>query len=123
MVVVEDDLALRTVLSMQLAAAEINFCAASNGHQALALIKSHHPKVLLLDISMPGLSGFEIIEALKKDPNGSDFNDMDLIVHTTLDLSADEQQRISLGRTQILTKTKVCKEISEIVKNALARGV
>ena len=118
-IVVEDDLLLRTVLAMQLEKAAINCCTASNGHQAMALIKSHHPKVLLLDISMPGLSGFEVIEAMRKDPNLSDLNDMDLIVHTSHDLSLKEKQRLSFGRVQFLTKTQVGKDLSEIVRQAL----
>ena len=119
-IVVEDDVALRMVLSMQLEVTAINFCAASNGHQALALIRTHHPKVLLLDIAMPGLSGFQVMDAVKQDPNLLDLKDMELIVHSSLELSVEERQRIAFGHTQFLTKTKVSKELSEIISTALS---
>jgi len=117
--VVEDDFLLRKILTLQLEKAAINFCSASNGHEALTLIRAHHPKVLILDIAMPGLSGFEVIEAMKQDPILSGLCDMQLIVHTASDLSKEEQQRISFGRTQFLTKTRVGKDLSEIVTEAL----
>ncbi len=119
-ILVEDDRLLQMVLAIQLEATSINFCAASDGHQALALIRSHHPKVLLLDISLPGLSGFEIIEAIRSDPALSDLKSMDLIVHTSHELSFEEQKKISFGRTQFLTKTKVGKELYDIVNDALS---
>jgi CheY-like chemotaxis protein len=119
-ILVEDDALLQVVLAMQLERAAINFCSASNGHQALALIKSHHPKVLILDISMPGLSGFEVVEAIRQDPTLSDLNDMHLIVHTSQALSVQEQQMLSFGRVQFVTKTRGGKELSDIVSQALA---
>jgi len=119
-IIVEDDLLLRKILTIQLEAAAIKFCAASDGHQALALIRSHHPKVLVLDISLPGLSGFEIIEILKQDPSLSDLANMQLIVHTALDLSTEDRQRMSFGHAQFLTKTRVGKEFTEVVRRALS---
>ena len=68
---------------------------------------------------MPGLTGFEVIEAIRQDQSLSDLKDMNLIVHTSYELSLEERQRISFGRTQFFTKTKVGKELSEIVRQAL----
>jgi CheY-like chemotaxis protein len=118
-VLVEDDVLLRMVLTIQLESTSINFCAASDGYEALALIRTHHPKVLLLDVSLPGLSGFEVVEAMRQDPALSDLSNMALIVHTSLELSHAEQERLSFGRTQFLTKTKIGKELYEIVTHAL----
>ena len=65
-IAVEDDPLLAMVIEIDLTSAGIHFCAASDGFQALDLIKSHHPKVLLLDVSIPGMSGFELIEVLNR---------------------------------------------------------
>jgi two-component system, cell cycle response regulator DivK len=41
--------------------------SASNGTQALDLVRAHVPDVLVLDVGMPGMSGWEVLRALKKD--------------------------------------------------------
>jgi two-component system, sensor histidine kinase and response regulator len=65
--VIEDDTAIRATLSDIL---EINGYAvipATNGQEGVALARSHHPDVILTDIAMPGLNGFEVIRALHAD--------------------------------------------------------
>jgi len=119
-VVIEDDKLLAMVLAMQLETAGINFCAGSDGHQALALMKAHHPKILLLDVTLPGLSGFDVVEAIRQDPNFPDLNNVNLIVHTSHDLTDEEKARLTLGRTLFMTKTTMSTELSHIVKALLS---
>jgi len=118
-ILVEDDNILNAVLSFQLEAAGINFCSASNGYQALALVQSHRPKALILDVSLEGLSGFDVVDAIKKDPNLSALDTMHLIVHTSHDLSKEEKERLTFGRSQFLTKTMCTDDISQILSQIL----
>ncbi len=118
-IAVEDDPLLKIVMELDLTKAGINFCSASDGHQAFELIKSHRPKVLLLDISLPGMSGFEIIEALRADPTLTELSSMHVVVHTSHDLSEDERQRLRFGKTLFLTKTQVTGDLSGIVGKLL----
>jgi len=122
-VLAEDDNLLNAVLSMQLEGAGINFCAAYNGYQALALVRSHRPRALILDVSLDGLSGFDVVDAIKKDESLSGLDTMHLIVHTSHDLSQEEKKRLSFGRSQFLTKTVGTNDISQNVSRILREDV
>ncbi len=121
-ILIEDDPLLLVVLAMQLQNAGINFCSASNGYDALTLVKSHRPKILLLDVSIPGLTGFEVVDAIRRDPDLEDLQNMHLIIHTSHDLSSEEQRTLTFGQTLFLTKTRLSEDLSEIVKKVLARS-
>jgi CheY-like chemotaxis protein len=101
---------------MQLEGAGIKFCAARDGFQALELIKSHRPKILILDISLPGLNGYELIEAIRSDPELHSLLTMSIIIHTSLDLTREDEMRLTLnGKTQFLTKSRATEDLGEIV--------
>lgn len=120
-VLVEDDPMLATVLAMQMQAAGINFCAASDGHQALSLIHLHCPQVLILDLTIPGLNGFEIVESLRRDPFFVDFQTMNVIVYSSQDLTEPERQSLSsLGKTIFITKSVKDEGMGNIVKQLLS---
>ncbi len=119
-VLVEDDPMLATVLAMQMKAAGINFCAASDGHRALNLIHLHRPRVLMLDLTIPGLNGFEIVESLRRDPSSVDFQTMNVIVYTSQDLTEPERQKLSLGNTIFYTKSINDNNMGIIVKQLLS---
>ncbi len=118
-ILVEDDPTLKLVMGMQLKSEDINFCSCSDGYTALELIRSHHPRVLLLDVSLPGMSGFELVEKLRQDPELSHLTDMHLIVHTSHDLSENDMKLLSFGQIQFLTKSKLADELPVIVKKLL----
>ena len=66
--VVDDDPEIVTLLSTRLAKRGYKVSTASDGHVALELAKSEKPDVMLLDVMMPGKSGWEVARALKQDP-------------------------------------------------------
>lgn len=72
-VVVDDEPAAReaiTTLLVDVAAVEV-VAEARNGTEALEVVRAHRPDLLFLDVQMPGLSGFEVLEALGPDvPRG-----------------------------------------------------
>ena len=114
-ILVEDDQLLKEVLSMQLEGADINFCAASDGRQALALIQSHRPKALILDVAIGAFSGFDVIDAMKKDPALAALDRMNVLVHTVHELSQEERTQLSFGKTRFFTKTVGTEDISQLV--------
>ncbi len=65
---------------------------ARDGQTGLALIQKTPPNLLLLDLMMPGLDGFSIIEIMKKDPN---LHTIPIIVITAKELTPIERQRLS----------------------------
>jgi two-component system cell cycle response regulator len=67
-VLAEDDNDLRAVYAGYLRAAGYTVHEAAQGQEALDLVRAHHPALLLLDIWMPVLNGFEVLERLRHDP-------------------------------------------------------
>ena len=76
--------------------------AANNGEKGLKIVQSGNSiDLILLDIMMPGISGFEVCERLKTDPNTSDIPVIFLTAMTTLE---DEQRGLKLGAVDYITK-------------------
>jgi threonine synthase len=65
---------------------------ASNGRDGLQLIKETRPNLVILDLMMPGIDGFAVVEAMKADP---ELKDMPIIVITAKELSPIERQRLN----------------------------
>jgi len=65
---VEDDQFLRELLGMKLASERAEMFYATTGQQALTLAKDKHPDIILLDLLLPEVDGFEILTRLKQDP-------------------------------------------------------
>jgi CheY-like chemotaxis protein len=115
-ILVEDDAMLALVLSSELETAGIKFCAATDGLEALELIRSHRPDVLLLDISMPGLNGFQLIEAIRTDPDLEDLRKMNIVVHTSMELTHEDELRLTLnGKMELITKSKAVDDLATVV--------
>src|SRR5688572_23426703 len=66
--VVDDDPEIVSMLSTRLTARGYKVSSAGDGHRALELAKRERPDVVLLDVMMPGKSGWEVARALKQDP-------------------------------------------------------
>jgi len=63
--VVDDDSVIRELLRMHLASADFNVTVAEDGEEAFALIASNPPDLIITDISMPRMDGFELLEAVR----------------------------------------------------------
>jgi CheY-like chemotaxis protein len=66
--VVDDDPEIVTLLSTRLGKRGYKISTASDGTQALAIVKRDKPDLVLLDVMMPGKSGWEVARMLKQDP-------------------------------------------------------
>src|SRR5215468_435 len=66
--VVDDDPEIVSMLSTRLSARGYKVSTASDGHRAIELAKRERPDIVLLDVMMPGKSGWEVARALKQDP-------------------------------------------------------
>jgi diguanylate cyclase (GGDEF)-like protein len=76
-------------------------CFATSGEQALALVHQTMPDLVLLDVVMPGIQGFEVCQRLKADPV---LADIPVIFTTGLGDTADEVRGLSLGAIDYVTK-------------------
>jgi len=96
--VVEDDAATRDHLERTLGKAGWQVLSAGNGKEALELLKTAEPALVLLDLMMPEMDGFEFLNRFRRDPR---FLYTPVIVLTAKDITSEDRQRLS-GRIQEL---------------------
>jgi CheY-like chemotaxis protein len=76
---------------------------AANGREALVLLREEKPDVILLDLMMPEMDGFEVVAALQRN---KDWRDIPVIIITSLDLNAKDRERLNSGVQSVLVKEK-----------------
>jgi CheY-like chemotaxis protein len=81
--VVDDDPDMRETLEMILGAAGYTVVTACNGEECLARLKEEQPDLLLLDLLMPKMDGFEVCKALK-DPRRAKYARMPVIILSSI---------------------------------------
>ena len=74
---------------------------AANGREALIRLHEDKPDLILLDLMMPEMDGFEVVAALQKEPG---WRDIPVIVITSLDLDAKDRERLNSGVQSVLIK-------------------
>jgi len=97
--IVDDDALEISVLSCILNPA-YKIESAENGETALRIAERFKPDLILLDIMLPGMSGFDVIKKLKE----SDARDIPVIFISALDTLDDEKTGLSLGAVDYITK-------------------
>jgi signal transduction histidine kinase/CheY-like chemotaxis protein len=97
-VVVEDDRRSLELLSLYLEGAGVRTVAARDGAQGLAAVRHHQPAAVVLDIRLPGMDGWRVLEALKADPATAA---APVVVITILD---ERPQAMALGAAEYLVK-------------------
>jgi two-component system cell cycle response regulator len=89
---------------------------AANGLEALAVVAQDPPDLILLDIMMPRMSGFEVCRRLKSDPRT---RDIPVLMVTALDEVGDHERAIDSGTDEFLTKPVDRAELVERVNGLL----
>ena len=99
--VVEDQEDGRRILRDLLTSADYEMTEAVNGEQALAAVAKQRPDLILMDIQMPVLDGYEATRRIKADPA---FRDIPIIVVTSYALSGDEVKARAAGCDDFVPK-------------------
>jgi PAS domain S-box-containing protein len=102
--VVEDDGDLARVMSTAIQSHGIRTMHAANGRAAIDICRTTLPDLVVLDVILPEMDGFQVVEWLRQN---SALRSVPLIVYSALDLGAAQQERLRLGPTAFLTKSRV----------------
>ena len=114
--VVDDDSRNRQVISTLLEAEGYKTVEAASGQAAMAQIAQRAPDLVLLDIMMPEMDGFEVARRIKQDPATED---IPIIMITALEDSNSKLQALNLGAAEFLTKPVNRAELWVRVRNLL----
>lgn len=101
---VEDDTALASVYRSRLELEGFDVCEANNGEDALPLAVSEHPDLILLDVMMPKISGFDVLDILRNTPETTNIR---VIMLTALSQPKDKERAEQLGVDDYLVKSQV----------------
>jgi signal transduction histidine kinase/DNA-binding response OmpR family regulator len=119
--VVDDDDILRRGLVQVLEREGWKAREADNGRQGLACLQESPPDVIVLDLMMPEMDGFEVIEQLRHHPK---WRDIPVVVVTAKDLTDEDRRRLNGGVERILQKDAPTRdEMLHEVSATLARCV
>jgi two-component system OmpR family response regulator len=116
LLVVDDEPNIRELLSASLRFAGFEVDVAANGTEALRLAPMVHPDLILLDVMMPGLDGFEVTRRLREDGER-----VPVLFLTARDATEDKITGLTLGGDDYVTKPFSLEEVIARVRAVLRR--
>ena len=116
---VDDDLTLREMYEERLKAEGFTIVQATNGEEALAKAGQIKPNVILLDIMMPKVNGFDVLKELKAN---DELKNVPVIILTALIQDIDRVQGKKLGAVDYIVKSETMPgEVIAKIKNAIGQ--
>ncbi|MFH0852241.1 MAG: response regulator [bacterium] len=117
--IVEDDKFLRDLIMKKLKTENFETVFAVDGDEALKKVKEEKPALILLDLILPGIDGFEVLKRLKSDVSES-IKNIPVIILSNLGQRDDVEKGINLGAVDFLIKAHFTpKEIIDKIKQVL----
>ncbi len=98
---VDDDPAIRLLMKRALRGADFTLIEAENGEQALQQFETHLPDLVLLDVTMPVMDGFECCERMRRHPASSQCA---IVMVTAMEQPRDIERALEVGATDFMTK-------------------
>lgn len=115
---VEDDNNLREIYEARLLAEGHEIVSAKDGEEALALAVNEKPDLIISDVMMPKISGFDMLDILRSTPETKDTK---VIMMTALSQAEDKQRADKLGADRYLVKSQVTLEdVAKVAQDVLA---
>lgn len=113
--VADDEDSLRVLLKAVINSEEgYDFYEAVDGDDTLEKVKENKPEILILDVMMPGKTGFEVCEILKQDPS---YKDIEIVILTAKGQESDQEWAKSCGADYFLRKPFSPLELIDILKS------
>jgi CheY-like chemotaxis protein len=115
-ILIADDAAMIRVLASRSLGSHRTM-EASDGHEALALIKEHRPDIAILDWMMPGLSGVDVVRAIREDPDVSGIQIVMMTARTGFD---SENEAREAGVDHFIAKPIMPRQLATLVDKIVA---
>jgi two-component system, OmpR family, response regulator len=113
--IVDDDPHIRDVAIFALEKAGMVTCSASNGNEALQVFRNRQPNLLILDINMPEMNGFDVCRELRK------ISDVPILFLSSRDDEIDRVVGLEIGGDDYVTKPFSPRELTARVQAILKR--
>ena len=117
MLVVDDEEYIRDLVSSAMRIAGFEVRNAGDGHSALAAVVQHRPDLVILDVGLPGLDGFEVCRRIRGDGDGTP-----VIFLTARDANEDKVSGFTKGGDDYVTKPFSLEELVARVRAVLRRS-
>ena len=114
--VVDDDPNALDIVKTYLEAKGYVVATARDGNEALALLEEVHPALVLLDVMMPGMDGWEVARVIKNHPN---FGRTRVVMLTARSDFADKHEGLRAGADDYIVKPIQLRELGERVERNL----
>ena len=115
--IVEDDKFLRELINRKLSGEGFDALEAVDGEEGIKKIKEGKPDLVLLDLILPGIDGFEVLARLREDP---EISSIPVIILSNLGQREEVEKGLKLGAIDYLIKAHFTPgEIIEKIKNVL----
>lgn len=116
--IVEDDTTISSMYKTKLEAEGFMVVAAEDGGSGLEAAKKVDPDIILLDVIMPGLDGFSVLEGIRKEKK---LNKTIVVMLTNLGTEEDQEKGKRMGANDYLVKSDLTpSDVSKKVKELLA---
>lgn len=115
--IVEDDVNLRDIYAARFQADNFEVVTAVNGEEALSVAVKEKPDLILLDLMMPKISGFDVLDIIRSTPQTAK---MKVVIMTALDQESDKARAKAIGADGYLVKSQdTIEDVVAAVKTAL----
>lgn len=115
--IIEDDKFLRELISQKLLKEGYDIAEAIDGEKGVESVKTEKPDLILLDLILPGIDGFEVLARIKSDPDSAQ---TPVIILSNLGQKYDIERGLKMGAVDYMIKAHFTpKEIIEKIKLVL----
>jgi two-component system, OmpR family, KDP operon response regulator KdpE len=114
--VVDDEPQIRRALSLNLGARAYEVLEATTGEAAVALVRSRHPDVVLLDLGLPDMDGIEVLQSIRP------WSHVSVIVLTVRDDEQSKDAAFEAGADDYVTKPFDMAELADRIAGVLRRN-
>lgn len=114
--IIEDNVTNLKLAQLLLKKSGYHIITATDANEALALLKDFHPQLILMDLQLPGMDGFQLTKLLKNNPHTKDIL---IIALTAYAMKGDKDRALNAGCDGYVTKPFDTRELPATIESFL----